>query len=438
MQFWSRLAWVVVALLMVAGCERRPAPVAAKPRPPKVTVARPIQRNVTEWDEYIGRLEAVQTVDVRARVSGVIDKAPFREGAIVTEGDVLFEIDPRPFQAQVEIAAGQLAQAQARLQLAKADLARAERVVGTGAISAEELDTRRQNVKQNEGLVTAAKGVLDTAQLNLEWTKVRAPLSGRVSNKRLTPGNLVVGGGGAPNAEPGGSAPAGASGGTPTILTQITTLDPIYCYVDADERSVLKYQRLAREKKRVSAREAQIPCYMQLANETDYPHQGFVDFVNNRADPNTGTLQARGVFPNPDGTLTPGFSARFRVAGSEYPNALLVIEEAIGTDQDRRYLLLLGPENKVRYQLVKLGANAGPLRVIEEGLTPDDLVVINGLMRARPGAVVAPELIPMPEQPLALVEPTTRPGATAGPGAASQAGSLPPRTGAGSGEGRGR
>ena len=417
---WKSRWWVSALIVggMVGGCQRGAVPGGGgKPAAAVVTVARPIVRDVTEWDEYTGRLEAVETVEVRARVSGYVEEVPFKEGALVKKGDLLVRLDARPFEAQLENMKGQQAQAEAKLQLAKDDLARGEKVPA-GTLSAEELDTRKQNVKQAEGVVDSAKAMVAMAALDVEWTRVTAPIAGRISRKNVTAGNLITGG--------TGSTGGGGGGGTGTLLTTIVSVDPIYCYVDADEASVLKYQKLARENKRVSAREGQVACYMALQNEEDFPHAGTIDFVDNRVNPSTGTMRARGVFANPDGELTPGFFARFRVAGHAWKQALLVNDAAVGTDQNRKYVLSVGADNVVAYQLVQIGGLIGNLRIIEQGLTPEARVVVNGLLRARPGVMVKPEEGAMPEGVGGVMTPPkggTPSGGTSGtPGARGEGG----------------
>lgn len=379
-----RFFFFVPCLLFLSACDK-PLQQAAPP-PPTVTVARPIVRTTVEWDEYTGRLDAVDMVEVRARVSGFILEAPFQEGSIVEKDAVLFQIDPRPFEARLAAAKGDEVQAQAKLQLAKDDLARGEKARAAGVLSPEEYDTRRQAVAQAEGVLASAQANVQAAQLDVEWCQVRAPIRGRISRKLVTPGNLISGGGGTTG-----------GGGQATLLTTIASIDPIYCYIDPDENSVLKYQQLARQRRRASAHDARIECFMGLGNETGFPHTGFIDFVDNRVNASTATLRVRGVFPNPEGDLLPGFFARLRVAGNEIPNATLVTDTAIGTDQNLKYVLMVDAGNTVRFQPVKTGALVGGLRVIQEGLPTDARVVINGLMRARPGSQVNPQETPMPD-----------------------------------------
>ena len=389
-----------VTLIASAGCERRSgasAPPAGGPPPPAVTVAHPVEREVVDWDEYTGRLEAAESVDVRARVSGFINSAPFEEGSIVKSGDLLFVIDARPFQAEVDRAAADVTRAQAQLQRAADELARLERIRG-GAANEKEILDARYNKAAAEAALASVKAALESANLNLEFTRVTAPIPGRISRKLVTPGNLIS---------------AGGSGAPSTLLTVITSLDPVYCYVEADERAVLKYQRLSREKKRQSARETRIPAFLALADETDFTHEGYIDFVDNRLDPETGTLRARGAFSNADGFFTPGLFARLRVPGSAPYRAVLVADEAIGADQAQRFVAVVGPDNTVQYRPVVVGTAFDGQRVVE-GVRPDEWVVVNGTMRARAGMKVSPQPAPMPSR-------ASRPGAATQPASAPSA-----------------
>ena len=363
-------ALVVACAGCVAGCNRSEG-MAAPPPPPAVTVAHPVQREVIEWDEYTGRLEAVETVEIRARVSGFIEKADFEEGALVKAGYPLFLIDSRPFDAELARANAEVSRAEAQRAYATNEFNRLEQIRASGAGSAIELENARARMREAEAAVAVAKAVVQTAELNVEWTRVTAPITGRISRKFVTAGNLINGG-----------------PGQATLLTTITSVDPIYCYVDADEQSLLKYARLAREGKRVSARQAKIPCFMRLGDEAGFPHVGVVDFVDNRVDPATGTIRARGVFPNADGWLLPGLIGRVRIPGSGRYETLLVPDSAVTTDQNQKLLLVVGAEDTVQPRPVTLGALFGEFRAVESGLRLDDRVVVNGLLHARPGAKV--------------------------------------------------
>ena len=395
-------AFLVFCALFTAGCGERDA--NAAPPPPVVTVAHPLQHEVIEWDEYTGHLEAPESVDLMARVSGFVEQTPFEEGAIVHEGDLLYVIDDRPFKADLDSKRADVARAEAQQALAEVHLRRYDQVRNTRAISELDYDTAKADLSQAQAAVASAKAAAEVARLNLEWTRVVAPITGRISRKYVTRGNLINGG-----------------VGQATLLTTIQSLDPIYHYSDVDERSVLRYQQLRREKKRVSARDAKIPVFLQLENETYFPHEGVVDFVDNKVDPATGTLRARGVFPNPDGSLTPGYFGRVRVPGSGRYQALLVPDSAVGTDQDLRFLLAVGPDSTVQLKPVKLGALFGKLRCIESGIGPDDRVIINGLQGARPGSKVDPQeatipagllVLTAPGSPTTQALPETRPATT--------------------------
>lgn len=361
---------LAIGILPCGGCWQRPTPPGFPP--PAVTVARPVQREVIEWDEYTGHLDAVESVEVRARVSGLIMSAPFREGTVVNAGELLLEIDVRPFQAELDSRLADTARAQAQLDLAQIEFRRIEGM-SPDARTETEYDTAAANMRQAQAVVAAAKAAVDAARLNVEWCRVIAPIGGRISRKDVTPGNLITGG-----------------GGQATLLTTITSIDPIYCYVDTDERSVLKYQRLAQAGKRISARDERIPCFLALSDESGFPHQGEVDFVDNRVDQMTGTIRARGIFANTDGRLIPGYFARVRVPGSGRYQTLLVPDSAVTTDLGQKQLLVVKADNTVEARSVELGALFGELRAIQSGIALEDRVVINGLLQARPGSKVAP------------------------------------------------
>jgi RND family efflux transporter MFP subunit len=359
--------------LLLAAC-RPAAPTTAPPPPvPTVTVAKGIARTVTEYDDFVGRLESPQTVEIRARVSGYLDKVHFREGTEVKQGDLLFTIDPRPYQATVDRFQADLDRATIRADLARSDAERAQKLIASKAIASEEAETRLKALTEAEAAIRSAKAALNASKLDLEFTSVQAPISGRIGQALVTPGNLV---GGGTNAA--------------TLLTTVVALDPIYCYVEVDERSSLKYRTLAREGKRASALFGEIPARMGLTNESGYPHEGKIDFVDNIIKPDTGTIRARGVFPNPDRLMAPGFFARLRIPGSGTYEAVLVRDSALGSDQGRPYVLVVGPDNKVQYRSVATGPLDDGLRIISSGLKADERIVITGLLAARPGTVVKP------------------------------------------------
>lgn len=366
------LIWIVSLLLfLLSGCKKPAAPVA--PPPPSVSAVQAIEREVVEWDEYTGRLESPETVEVRARVNGYLDKVHFREGKEVKKGDLLFTIDRRPYQAEFDRAVADHQRAESQAELAKNDAERAKRLIATRAISEEDFDTRTRTYTSALAFVKSAEAALDSANLNLEFTEIRSPINGRVSRAFVTEGNLVS----------GGSGGAGA-----TMLTTVVSQDPLYCYVDVDERAVLKYLRLRREGRRVSALDAQIPMEVALDDETDFPRKGYVDFVDNKIDPTTGTLRCRGVIPNPERTLGPGFFARFRLPGSGKYSALLLPDRALGSDQSQKFVYVIDAENKVEFRPVTIGPIVDGLRVVTAGLKPGEQVIVEGLLRVRPGVVV--------------------------------------------------
>jgi RND family efflux transporter MFP subunit len=372
----ARLLAVGICLLAMTGCKPQDAAQTAPPQdaPPAVSVASPEVKTVVEWDEYTARLEAVEAVDVRARVSGYLESINFTEGSVVAEGSLLFVIDPRPFEAEVERLQAEVNQAEAAEENARARFNRAKRLNTENLMSEEEFQLRRTNLMAAAADVQSAKAALEVARLNLEYTEVRAPISGRISRTFVTEGNLVQGG-----------------TGETTLLTTIVSLDPVHAYFEASERAYLKYLRLSRSGQRPSSREARNPVYLSLADEEDFPHRGHMDFVDNLLDPNTGTMTGRAVFPNPDQLLTPGLFARVRLPGSGVRETLLIPDAAIGSDQTERYVYVLDDDNVVSYRKIEVGSLVYGLRVVREGLKPGERIVVNGLQRVRPGIAVTPE-----------------------------------------------
>src|SRR5262245_41464192 len=361
----------IVALVWMTGC--KPKGAGEPPTPPTVSVVQPVAKEIVEWDEYIGRLESPETVEVQARVSGYLDKVHFKEGKEVKKGDLLFTIDPRPYQAEFDRANAEFERAQSQAELAKSEAERAQRLITTKAISEEDLDTKTRTYASVLAAARSAKAAREAARLNLEFTEIHSPIDGRISRALVTEGNLISG---------------GVSGAGATLLTTVVSLNPLYLYSDADERAILKYLKLRREGKRVSARDEMIPAEMALADETDYPHKGFIDFVDNRIDPNTGTLRARGVFSNADHSLSPGFFGRIRIPGSgKYP-ALLLPDRAFASDQAQKCVYVINAEKKVEFRPVKLGPIIDGLRVVKQGLKPGEQVIVEGLLRVRPGVTV--------------------------------------------------
>jgi RND family efflux transporter MFP subunit len=365
---------LVGLVFLLAACQQQPA--ATPPPPPQVTVSQPVARAVIEWDGYTGRLEAVESVEVRARVSGYLQSVHFTDGAVVKKGALLFVIDPRPYQAELNRAQAGLEQMSARFERTQKDFVRAQQLLRSRAISQEEVDTRSADQREAQEAVQAARAAVDAAGLNVEFTQVKAPISGRISRQLVTEGNLINGG-----------------TGNATLLTTIVSLDPIYGYFEVDERSYLKYTGLWRNDngRRPGARDAKTPVYLGLANETGFPRQGHLDFINNQLDANTGTMTGRAIFPNPDLALVPGLFARVRLPGSNRYEALLLPDEAIGSDQTQRFVLVVNDQHIVEYRKVELGPIIDGLRVIRDGLKPQDWVIVNGVQRVRPGAKVDPQ-----------------------------------------------
>jgi RND family efflux transporter MFP subunit len=367
----------VVTLSLAALSLNRRADEKAPAAPPlqTVTVAPVPEREISEWDEFTGRLEAVDQVEIRPRVSGYIKRVTFTEGREVKKGEVLFEIDPRPYQAELARAEAELERAKSAASLAASDVQRAQTLVKAQAISREEYDSRTSAEAQGGAGVKAAEAAVQTARLNLEWTRVRSPINGRVSNALVTSGNLVEAG-----------PPA-------TLLTTVVSLDPMYVYFDSDEQTYLRYAGRARHGS--NWRTAKLPVYLGLANEDGFPHEGQLDFVDNQIDPNTGTIRTRAVFSNASRALTPGLFARVKLVGDHKRKALLVRDAAIGTDQDRKFVLVVGQGDTLAYRPVVPGRLVDGLRIIDSGLQPGEHVVVNGLMRVRPGMKVAPQLAEM-------------------------------------------
>src|SRR5215475_6242718 len=361
-----------LSVLALAACNRSAPP---PPPTPKVTVAHPVERELTDWDEYTARLEAIDSVEVRARVSGYLESVHFREGSVVKKGDLLFLIDPRPYEAQLRRAEGDLELAKSRLSLAQKNLARVAFLVKSQAMSKEEAETRAAAVRQAEAGVAAAQAAVDAAKLDVEFTRITAPVGGRVSRKLVTEGNLINGG-------------IGTQG---TLLTTIVSLDPLYVYFEASERDYLKHVRLTKAGARPSSRDFKNPVYVGTADEQGFPHEGYMDFVDNQIDRGTGTIQWRAIVPNPDGLLAPGLFVRLRLVGSDKYHALLIPEEAIQSDQAQKFVWVVDDQNRVRYRQVQIGTLHDGLRVVSEGLTPAERVIIHGVQRARPDAVVEPE-----------------------------------------------
>ena len=345
---------------------------------PDVTVAKPIARRLTDWDEFTGRLIAREKVEIRARVSGYLTEVHFKEGTEVKEGDLLFTIDPRPYQAIVQRAEAVLAQAKTNAELANIEAKNATTLRQGQVISTEESERRLKSAAGEQAAVRAAEAMVTTAKLDLEFTQIKAPISGRVSDARVTQGNLITGG-----------------TSDPTLLTNILALDPIYVDFEVDERSALKYREMHKTGERESALFQRIPAEMALVNQEGWPHKGEIDFVDNQINPETGTIRARGIFPNKDRLMSPGFFAKVRIPGSGEYDGLLIRDAAVGDDQGSSYVWVIDAEDKAVYRPVKLGPLVDALRVVREGLKADERVVILGLMSVRNGSQVKPTVTDM-------------------------------------------
>ena len=369
------IAFIVSLSLFISGCTSDATPQSAAPIA-RVSVAAALQREVTEWDEFTGRLEAVEAVQVRPRVSGYIESVAFTAGSNVRKGELLFVIDPRPYQAELDKAAADLSRARARAEWAASDVARSERLRSIKAISEEEYDQKNNAAREATASVAAARAALEIAQLNLSFTRVTSPIAGRVSKAEVTAGNLVSGG-----------------SGSATLLTSVVSIDPIYVSFEGDEQAYLKYRNAARRDARADPRAN--PVRIGLADENDYPHVGRMVFVDNQIDPRTGTIRARAALDNKDGVFTPGLFARVQLQGRERRTAVLVDDRAVGTDQSQKFVYVIDANNTVSYRKVTLGRLSEGLRIVETGLTPGEHVVVNGLQRVHPGSVVAPQTVAM-------------------------------------------
>lgn len=355
------LLFAVVALPVLQACSRASAQTGGPPPAPKISVAEVVSRDVTEYDEFTGRLEAVNSVAVRPRVSGYVSAIRVDEGALVHKGELLFEIDARPFQAEVDRLRAELARANATVQRAASELARAEKLSAEDAMSSEERGRREAFAKESAAQVSAVQAALRAAELNLEFTRVTSPIDGRVGRAIVTVGNLVS-----------------AGPGEATLLTTVVSLDPVYASFEADEQTFRHF----------ASRSDSLPVQMAIGDEEGFTHEGHLDFVDNQINPATGTIRGRAIFRNHDLKLTPGSFVRLRLPGSAPYRALLIQDRAVGTDLDKRYVYAVGGDGAVEYRPVQLGPVVDGLRVVRSGLKPGDTIVINGLQRVRPGVHV--------------------------------------------------
>jgi multidrug efflux system membrane fusion protein len=363
----------VITLLLFSGVghsRSKPEP-SASAALPEVTVAEVIHRPLREWQQFSGRLQAVNTVEIRPRVSGYIDRVAFEDGARVKKGQLLFQIDPRPFQAEVDRLVAERSRSQSDLELARANRARAERLISAHAISREDYERLEAAATSAEGALGSIDASLQEARLNRAFTEVRAPIDGHVSRAIITGGNLVT---------------------STNVLTTLVSDDPVYVYFDADEQTYLRYAKAQRQ---AGQGDNSSGVYLGLADEQGYPHQAQLDFIDNQVDATTGTIRARAALANPDGRYTPGLFARVRLIGGEERDSVLIEDRAVGTDLSKKFVLTLAADNRIEYRLVELGPEINGLRVVEQGLAPSDVIVVNGLQHVRPGQIVAPTRVAM-------------------------------------------
>jgi membrane fusion protein, multidrug efflux system len=369
-----KAAFAALSTLILASCGEKQAQSPSAPPPPAVSIANPVEKKVVEWDEYTGRFEAVDTVEVRARISGVLTEVKFTDGAIVKKGDLLFVIDPRPFQRVLDRDRAALQGAKVQVDFAQKDLERAKPLMANNTISQQGFDQRNQAVKVAEANVLSAEANVRSAELDVEFTQIRAPIAGRISRKLVSEGNFITGG-----------------SGSGTLLTTIVSTDPIYFYFDISEADFLKYKRLLEQGMRPSSRETANPIEVGLQGDAGFPIKGKMNFVDNRIDTATGSLRERATFQNPNGNLLPGLFAHARVIGSGEYSAILLPDAAIATDQSNRIVFVVADDGMVNAKPVTLGPLIDGLRVIRTGVSPADWVIVNGVQRSRKGIKVKPE-----------------------------------------------
>jgi RND family efflux transporter MFP subunit len=376
-----RPRWTVVVLVVcaaLAGCQPAAPTAVAPPKPPEVIVSLPVVRPVTDFEDFTGRVEAKASIQVRARVTGYLDRVLFKEGTEVKQGDPLFEIDPRSYQAELDRAEANVLQSQARLKRCQRDFKRASELLPQNAISQDDFDRVSGDRDEAEAAVKLAQASRDLAALNLSFTRVTAPLTGRISRQLIDPGNMVK--------------------ADETVLTTIVSMDPIYAYFDQDERTLLRIRRLVRAGVLKTIQESSVPVLLGLVDEEGFPHEGRIDFADNRVDPMTGTLRLRGVFANPQRLLSPGLFVRIRLPIGQPHPSVLIAEQALGTDQGQSFVYVVNHKNEVVYRRVNVGPLDGGLRVVEDGLAKDEPVIVNGLQRVRTGMKVIPRAQDAPGQ----------------------------------------
>lgn len=366
-----------LAALFLSACTDQEVAKSEQPAAaPQVSVAQVVAERITEWDEFTGRLQAPQTVELIPRVSGYVEQILFNEGALVKAGEVLFTIDARPFEAEVARLQAELQSAQSAAELADVEYNRAKRLLAQRAVSGEALDNRKARKLQTASAVSAVKAALERAELDVSYTRVTAPISGRMSYAKVTVGNHVTAG--------------------QTQLTSLVSTDNMYAYFDVDEQTYLKYLRLQQEGKRADTRNGQAnPVYLALADSNNFSYIGHIDFVDNRIDPTTGTMRLRASFSNQNNQLLPGLFAKLRLAGSATYDGVLIDEKSIGTDLGNKFVLVVNAKNQLEYRAIELGEKLNGLRIVNKGLTSTDRIVVNGLQRVRPNMQVTPQLVEM-------------------------------------------
>ncbi len=363
-----------ILILTLGGCNQRQSQIRAAPPPPAVSIANPLAKEVVEWDEYTGRFDAIDIVEVRARISGFLDEVKFTDGAIVKKGDLLFVIDPRPFQRILDRDRASLQGARVQLEFAEKDLDRAKPLVANATISQQVFDQRTQAVRTAQANVLSAEASVRSSELDVEFTRIVSPVTGRISRKLVSEGNYLTGG-----------------SGSGTLLTTIVSIDPVYFYFDVSEADFLKYQRLGSIAIQSNTRLSEIPVELALQTDEGFPYTGRMSFIDNRIDPNTGSLRVRAVFENPHQLFQPGLFARVRLAGSTKFNAILLPDVAVATDQSNRFVFVVAEDGTVSSKPVVLGPVIDGLRVIRSGVSVADWVIVNGVQRARSGIKVKPE-----------------------------------------------
>ncbi|WP_335977896.1 efflux RND transporter periplasmic adaptor subunit [Acinetobacter calcoaceticus] len=388
------LSAIFVAILATGGsfmflhknADAKAAPTTAQ-QAATVDISNVISKTITDWQEYSGRLEAIDQVDIRPQVSGKLIAVHFKDGSLVRKGDLLFTIDPRPFEAELNRAKAQLASAEAQVTYTATNLSRIQRLIQSNAVSRQELDLAENDARSASANLQAARAAVQSAHLNLEYTRITAPVSGRISRAEVTVGNVVSAGNGA------------------QVLTSLVSVSRLYASFDVDEQTYLKYISNQRNS-------TQVPVYMGLANETGFSREGTINSIDNNLDTTSGTIRVRATFDNPNGVLLPGLYARIRLGGGQPRSAILISPTAIGVDQDKRFVVVVDAKNQTAYREVKLGTQQDGLQIINSGLQAGDRVVVNGLQRIRPGDPVTPHLVPMPNAQITVNTNTPQPQPT--------------------------